>query len=334
MPQERSSRCYPWQSLSVGVLCLIGIFLIVSQPSFAKETSGEGFVLVPTLLSSANQKQYPGFSPPSIWIYDDKGTALPSGARLGAYNVGQKIPLPQGWYLVEVGTVQTPENRLRLYVSAGETTVVPTGLVVVSVEHSRQQPRDICNPWTGKLFVSLPLDPKPGPTVSTNREAGNFPVGVLQVPAGYYRIQWNRFYIATDIKPYMAFNLETGLIGPMPQQDYQVLRKKGHSARNPGLRLCRNRPTRVLARSYWGTYNRQISTYPFKQRIWEQMTVEAVQSKRGPYQKLKKPRIRGAIYKGPGSKPVALWEEEDPAVAPPAGSDSGTSTGTSTLGTP
>jgi hypothetical protein len=333
MPQERSSERHRWRSLSAWTLAIVCIVLVVSQPSFAKETSGEGYVLVPSLLTSADRNRYPGFFPPSIWIYDDKGTALPSEARLGAYNVGQKIPLPQGWYLVEVGTVQAPENRLRLYVSAGKTTVVPTGLVVVSVEHIRQQPRDVCNPWTGKLFVSLPIDPKPGPTVSTNRRAGNFPVGVLQVPAGYYRIQWNRFYIATDVKAYMAFNLETGLIGPMPQQKYQVHRQKGHTAHNPGLRLCRNRPTRVLVRSYWGTYNRQISAYPFKQRIWEQLTVEAVKSKRGPYQKLKKPRIRGAIYKGPGSEPVAMWEEEDQDL-PPAGADSATPGDTPTQATP
>ena len=70
------------------------------------------------------------------------------------------------------------------------------------------------------------------------------------------------------------------------------------------------------SRIVWGTYNRQISAYPFKQRIWEQMTVAHPESKKGPYQKLKKLKVRGKIYTGPGSEPVALWEEEDLPALP------------------
>jgi len=299
-------------------LILLFTTIVFSTPAFATGPSETGSLLVPHLLNARNRGRYPGFVPPNIWVYDKAGKAMPSSGSMGAYAVGQSVPLPEGWYQVEVGTSQIPQNRLKVFVKAGNTTVIPTGLIVVSVESTREQPRDVCNAWSGKLFVSLPLDPAPGPTIATNRTAGKHPVGAVQVAAGYYRIFWNGTYIATDIKPYHAYNVETGLIGPMPQNDYAIHRKKGLKSSNPGLRLCRNRATRVLSRSYWGTYNRQISAYPFKQRIWEQVMVAQPESKKGPYQKLKKLKIPGKIYTGPGSEPVAMWEEEELPATPPA----------------
>lgn len=278
-----------------------------------------GNILVAALLDRDALRQHPGFKPPSIWVYDEVGTAIPSQKSQGAFEVGEKIQVEPGWYQVEVGNVHAERNRVKILVKSGKTTVVPTGLIVVNVEPSSAQPRDRCNRWTGELYVTLPTDPKPGPTIATNQGVGHHAVGIVQVVAGYYRIQWNRFWIAADVKENMAYRVQTGLIGPMPQSDYALHLKKGIEKNNPGLRLCQKRPTRVMARTYWGTWNRQISAYPFKQREWQQITVEKPIDKRGPYQKLGKPKIPGPIFRGAGSKPVHLWElPEAPAPkAPP-----------------
>ena len=294
------------------------IATLLAGPAFAQKTK-PGYLVVPALLDARDEKRHPGYVAPKVWVYDDVGTPLPNKDVQGAYAVGQKIPLDEGWYLIEVGNVQAKGNRAKLFVKAGKVTVVPSGLIVVNAEPHSAQPADVCNRWTGKLFISLPLDPKPGPLVATNQSAGHHSTGIVQVVAGYYRIQWNRFWIAAEVKANHALRVPTGLLGPMPYTDYRVHLAKGLKRDNPGLRLCRNRSTRLLARTYWGTYDRQISEYPFKQREWERITVERPKDKRGPYQKLGTPRIPGPIYKGPGSVPILMWEAEPPEPEKPEG---------------
>ncbi len=268
-----------------------------------------GRLVVPKLV----QDGQPGFVAPKVWIYDEVGTLLPSDKSQGAYDVGEYVSLPEGWYLVELANVQHKDNRAKIFVKSKRTTVVPTGLVAIAVEPHDQQPRDVCNRWTGHLFVSLPVDPKPGPVIGTNREARGERLGIVQLIAGYYRIQWNRFYVAADVKANHLFTVPTGLVGPMPTKGYTLHAKKGHAPDNPGLRLCESRPTRVIARSYHGTYNKQITQFPFKQRVWEQLTIELPDGTDKAYRKERPVRkIRGPIYKGKGSEPVLMWEVEPP----------------------
>ncbi len=283
-----------------------------------------GVLIVPTLLTKREMAGQPGFVPPKVWIYDEVGQLLRSSKSLGAYDVGERISLPEGWYMVEVANIRHRRNRAKMFVKSRRVTIVPTGLIAINVEPASQQPRDVCKRWSGRLFVSLPLAPNPGPVVATNRDADPGPVGVVQVLAGYYHIQWNQFFIGMDVKPNMALNLPTGHVGPMPQKKYTFHARKGHAADNPGLRLCLKRTTRVLARTYWGTYNKQISAYPFKERVWEQVTVDLPESKGGPYQKMRRQKIRGAIFTGPGSEPTLLWEQEEqklPDAPPPPTKD-------------
>lgn len=288
--------------------------LLIGSVAYAKPKK-PGKLIVPSLLGQRDTASQPGFVPPLLWLYDEVGTALPSTKGRGAYDVGEYIELAEGWYLVELGNVHTERNRVKVFVKSKKVTVVPTGLVVVSAEAYADQPRDTCSRWNGQLFVHLPLDPGPGPVVATNRTKKPHRVGIVQVIAGYYRIQWNRFSIKADVKSGMAFELPTGMLGPMPQKGYQLHAKKGHAKDNPGLRLCAKRPTRVLARSFWGTYNRPISQYPFKQREWEQITVALPESKKGPYRKMKQQAIKGSVYRGPGSEPTYVWDQ--PELAPP-----------------
>ena len=283
------------------------------------EAAGKpGWLLLPSLFSARERAAQPGFVPPLVWVYDEVGQPRPSKKSQGAYEVGERIELPEGWYQVEVGNLQAKENRLKVAVKSGKVTRIPTGLIAVTVEPAGSQPKDTCTTWGSEIFVSLPTNPRPGPLIATNRDRGSEPVGIVQVAAGYYRIEWHRFHVAAEVKPNMALHLETGLIGPMPADEYTIHLKKGLSADNPGLVLCRTRQTRVLARTYWGTYNEPISEYPFKRRVWEQVTV-ALKSKKSPYQKLAVPAVKGPFLDGPGSEPVKLWEDAppEPPPAPP-----------------
>ncbi|HIN85362.1 MAG TPA: hypothetical protein EYN06_02695 [Myxococcales bacterium] len=297
---------------------LLAILITIPAASWAQESAPKpGYILVPSLLGSRAQKQQPGFAPPLVWVYDEVGQPLQSRKSQGAHDVGEKIELPEGWYQVEVANEQSKLNRLKVFVKSGMITEIPTGLIVVAVEPKNQQPRDICNAWNGQIYVTLPVDPKPGPLIGTNRDAKTTNVGIVQVAAGYYRVQWNRFYIAVDIEANKKYHIPTGLVGPMPGNNYTLHLKKGLAASNPGLRLCKNRSTRVLTRTYWGSYNQQISEYPFKKRVWEQITVE--KAKRKASRKIKAKHVRGRRYKGPGSEPLALWENpETPTPKAPA----------------
>lgn len=323
MPRRlRSPVIIRAQAVLLGLALLTGVAAVPT----AAQAGGTGELIVPSLLGARDRAAHPGFVPPLVWVYDEVGKLLPSRKAQGAYDVGEKIELPEGWYKVELGNVHAERNRVKLFVKSGRVTVVPTGLIVVNVEPPEQQPRDVCNRWTSALTVRLPIDPAPGPVIATNRGAANHSTGIVQVVAGYYRILWNGFTVAADVKPSQALNLPTGLVGPMPASDYMLHAAKGSRAGNPGVRLCRNRGTRVLSRTYWGTYNQQITAFPFKQRMWEQITVEPPESREGPYQRVRVQSIRGRVYRGPGSEPVAEWENEPPAdEAPtPPEEDSGT----------
>lgn len=288
---------------------IVGVLAVLLSAGAASAEKKPGKLIVPQMIK-AGQK---GFVPPKIWLYDEVGQPVASDKSQGAWDVGEYISLPEGWYQVELGNVRNKRNRAKLYVKSKRTTVVPTGIIAVVVEPMDQQPKDVCNRWSGQLYVSLALDPKPGPIVATNRDAAPHRVGLVQVVAGYYRIQWNRFFVAADVKPGHLFTLPTGLVGPMPQKKYTLHAKKGHAADNPGLRLCAHRPTRILARSYWGTYNKQITQFPFKQRVWEQIAIELPEGADKAYRKNKPVKaVRGPILKGGKSEPQLLWEMDPP----------------------
>ena len=291
--------------------------LLLSAPALAQDSKDDGFLIVPEMVGPRQSARHPGFVAPFVWVYDETGAPIRSKKERGAFDVGEMIQVAPGWYLLEVGNVSTKENRVKMFVAKKKVTVVPSGLVAVWTEDKDSQPRDVCARWTGKLFVSLPIQPKPGPTFGTNQAVGEHPVGIVQVVAGYYTIQWNGFYINADVKAGQVFHVPTGLLAPMPHKGYTLHKKKGLARGNPGVRTCAKRPTRVIARTYQGTYNRQITVYPYKQRVWEQLTVEIPEQKNRPYEKWPHgKKVTGRHYKGPHSAPIYVWELEKDELPP------------------
>ena len=277
-----------------------------------------GTLLLPQVLNSAERDRIPGFVQPRVWIYNEAGEAVGangSAPQAQGYSVGERLELPQGWYLVEVGTLRAPENRIKLYIKSRRVTVIPTGLIVVTAEPAAAQPRDTCTRWSGKLQVSLPIGDSDGIPISNNGNESHHPVGAIQVVAGQYRIHWNRFHLDAEVKPNQAYNIPTGLLGPMEHTGYTLHRREGVSADNPGLRLCSQRPTRVLAGTYWGSWNRTIANFPFKQRQWEELTIGVDIQTDDLYQRLPVPEISGRRHRGNGSQParVVPSPEEDPS---------------------
>ena len=251
-------------------------------PAQAQEVSKPGHLIVPELIGQSSARGIPGFTPSKVWVYENSGKPVSGKNIVASYPVGQKIPLPQGSYLVEVGTQQASENRIRVQVTSGLVTIVPTGLVVVQVEPPNAQTRDSCNRWTNVVSVSLQIGAKAGPQIATNRGNKGSGLGIVQVAAGYYRIRWNRFHVTAEVKANQSLLLPTALVGPMPDNPYTLHLKKGSGRNNVGLRLCRNRPTRVLARAYWGAYREQIPEYPYKKVVWEKISVEQQMTATGP----------------------------------------------------
>ncbi len=306
------------QKLTVITYVLVGLFPALGAA--IDRSAGKGFLVATDLVKGSTK----GYVPSQLWVYDEIGQPIAGKGERGAFALGERIALSEGWYLVEVGNEPAEKNRQKLFVREGKLTVVPTGLVMVRVEPATAQPRDTCSPWNGQLFAYLPLDAAPGPLIASNGKAKDLDEGqgVLQLAAGRYRFEWNRFTVVTEVRAGMTLHLETGLIGPMAQDDYLLHAKDGAAPDNPGLKLCKRRPTRVLVRGYQGSFSQPTSKYPYKKRAWVAVLVEAgnVAGKAkgaGPWEKTPAPAIRGTLYRGSGSEPIPQWEQEPITVPPP-----------------
>jgi hypothetical protein len=295
------------------IAAIIAVGLTVAVPAEAKT----GRLVLPTLLSGRDAKQVTGFVPSTLWIYSESGEALAGPGPDSGWATGKSANLEEGWYLIEVGNVRAKENRARIFVKSGKTTVVPSGVVLVNVEAAEQQPPDRCPVWDASMDVFLGTLPEPGIRVASNREApGQHRTGAVQVLAGFYRIGWNGFHKTIEVRSHHIYTLETGFAMPHAAHDYAIFDVKDRNAGGPTMRLCRTRRTRLLPRAYHGTFTRPTQQPPFKERVWDTLRVVPPESKKGPYQRIKGKGIRGRVYAGAGSAPLLLWEIPKPTVAP------------------
>ncbi len=261
-----------------------------------------GAVLVPELRGKAVGQ--PGVSDTRVWISAGEPRAAVVGPGVdGAFAPGALIAVPAGVVVVEIGTERADANRVRLNVEPGLTSVVPMGLVAVTVEPAVAQVLDACRIWSASFELALQPLSGPGGAVVT-RVSTEGATSLALVPAGYYRVLWNGGAIEVAVPPWTRYHVETGRIGPLRESRVQLSEFEGGP---DALTLCERRATRVLARPWYASYSEATSEPPFRKKVWARVAVPADERRGGPFESLKRPKVKKECPPERVSA-VSLWE--------------------------
>ena len=140
--------------LLMAVLAVLPAASAFGQPKNEPSVKG-GWLYVYQFFSPEQMNDIPGFVPSKVWIYDEKGQMIDSKQGSGQFPTGILVPVPEGWYEVEIGHEHAHGNAWKYYVQTGKVTIIQTGFVKVTSMSPEMQKPDICNPWnaTMKIFV-------------------------------------------------------------------------------------------------------------------------------------------------------------------------------------
>lgn len=262
-----------------------------------------GWLYVRKFVPEAQKAEFKGFKEPRLFVYDDAGAPVKSDLPGGHFEPGQLVPVPEGWYSVEVGEFPSELNRWRYYVKAGQATVVRTGLVVLPTPPPSELGGDpFCASWRAEMQAFVWDEKGQLKLVISNSDTPVEDFGMLQLHEGRYAFGFNRLLAVHEVKADQTLSLPTAHIGPIDRNPYRISMRADDSVETPALTLCKDRPTQVLAGDYVGSYYIDTMAPPFRKRIWEEQTVAApggVRYKRAPKEKGPSKKV----YRGDGSAP-------------------------------
>jgi hypothetical protein len=240
-----------------------------------------------------------GVANAQLYVYTDGGLLIHSGRGSGSYPAGERVALGEGWYWVEVGHYRTEHNLQQLFVSEGETTVVPSGWVSVSTTARAAQPVG-CDSWNAEL-TAFRVDADGGEhLVATNRGTGIDNFGMLQLPVGDFHVYFNSFPVAVTVQAGQVYRIPTGYQSPVRGERPQLALRGARQTTGLVRSLCESGTTHVPAGDYWVSRIVPTNHYPYEERVRDEVTVAA----EGPsgYSAVRAERVRDR-YEGTGSQP-------------------------------
>ena len=284
----------------------------------AGAAAADGWLYIHKYLSRQQAQASAGIASAPFWFYDSNGALIPSSRPDGRQEPGTLVKVPAGDYYVVAGNNNVGLTRVKYTVVGRKATVVQTGFVSVSTWRDDEQPKVDCSPWDAEMtaFVAAldtpdadPKAPKWLPTLSNPAvEFKTRDFGMLQLPVGRFQILWHGFTHDVEIKEGEVYRLPLGTAGPLGEDrpKARLSERKGDAADNPTLNLCADGPTHVIGGAYFLSYMQQLDVFPYEERVWTQIDVEAT-NKHGYVRKLKPDGVGKSIYRGEGAAPTAAY---------------------------
>lgn len=261
-------------------------------------------------LQEFNPRFPPGASNAQLFVYSEDGSLIHSGQGNGGYDAGVAAELSEGWYWVEVGLHRTVHNLQRVYVSEGETTVVPSGWVAVYTDSLDEQPPG-CNQWLAELIAFKVAPDGTEHLVMDNRDAAPEEFGAIQLPAGDFRVYFNGFPVDVTVQADQVFILPTGYQAPVAGGRPQLALREEGAADNIVVPLCPSGAIHVPAGEYYVSRLVPTDMYPYERRVWDRVTIPDEAESR--YRDVRSERVRDR-FDGNGSVPVDIDPEADSEV--------------------
>ncbi len=288
------------------VVVVMGLGMLVG-PAAAK--GKDGALYVHRYYDADELKQMGAATASEVYVYQADGTIVHSGHGNGSFAAGERIDVPAGEYLVEVGTARTRHNLRKFTVKKGAVTEVPTGWIAVTSWAAEDQPRDGCQSWDAELRAyAVDADGKEH-LVATNRGRPGQTTGRIQLVAGpTYRIHWHGLAIDTTAKAGAVSYLATGVAGPVLGADARIAADKSDGAGVPHVLLCKDGPTQVLAGKWWLAQIEKSETYPYEKLTWVEEEVVSLDDI--PARDLRQDKVPGRSYRGAGSEGTSLGADE------------------------
>ncbi len=279
--------------------CLLALGLLGLAAGAAAEGKKGGWLYIHKYLSDAQRRQHGGVASAPVFVFSESGALVRSGDADGAQPLGRLIPVEAGTYYVAAGRFNLGLSRVRYTVRPGKITVVKTGFLQIETWPEAEQPQQGCSPWDAEMTLYGKKGADWVPIFSNGRsEFGTKAFGMVQMLAGTYRLGWHGFETDVEVREGQIYRVPLGTVGPLSDPKGRVGRSKEEGAANPGLRLCDDGPTHVLAGKYWVSYTKPLDVYPYEERNWQQVEVpplnESGYDKRLPGERLNKPVLTGA----------------------------------------
>lgn len=292
--------------------------------------AADGWLYIHKYLSRQQAESGAGIAVAPFWFYGASGALIPSSRNDGRQAPGELVKVPEGDYFVVAGNNNVGLTRVRYTVVAKKVTVVQTGFVSVSTWSQEEQPKADCSPWDAEMtaFVAAldspeanPKAPKWLPTLSNPAvEFRTRDFGMLQLPVGRFQILWHGFTHVVEVKEGEVYRLPLGTAGPLGEDRPKARLSvgKGDAGNNATLNLCADGPAHVIAGPYFLSYVQQLDVFPYEERVWTQIEVEAT-NKHGYVRKLKPDGIGKSVYRGEGADPAPAYVAKLAVPKPGAG---------------
>ena len=320
----------------------LGVLLgCVCSPVAVAAAPATGWLYIHRYLSSAQVEVNPGIATAPMWFFDSNNALVPSRLPDGRQEPGRRVQVPVGTYYVVAGDRNVGLTRVKYAVVQNRVTIVKSGFVQVTTWKVEELPKIDCAPWDAEMTAFVRGE-RPGgggetwlPVLSNPAvEYGTREFGMLQLPVGAYRIDWHGFTADVEVKEGKVYRLPVGTAGPLgedrPKGRLSV--KQGEAADNPSLLLCDDGPTHVIAGKYWLSFAKRLDEFPYEERVWTQLEVEAI-NKYGYVRTMRADNTGRGLHRGPGSDPAAapLQSLERPSKGSAAAGDSATKSGSDGL---
>jgi hypothetical protein len=292
----------------LGVVVVAMALAAVPETAVAKGKKG-GSLYVHRYYDAAELKQMGAAYGSEVYVYQADGTIVHSGHGNGSYAPGERIDVPVGDYLVEVGRARTRHNLRRFTVKKGSVTEVPTGWVAVTSWAPEDQPKDGCQSWDAEIRAYVVDGNGKEHLVAHNRGRPGATTGRIQLAAGpTYRVYWHGLAVEMQVKAGAVTYLNTGVAGPVLGGDARLAADKSDAAGVPHVLLCKDGPTQVLAGTWWLAQIEKSESYPYEKLAWTEE--ETISLDENQARDLRADKFPGRAYRGPGSEGAMLAAEE------------------------
>jgi hypothetical protein len=297
-----------WMSACHGCGLLLVLFTIVVLSTPAEGKGKDGALYVQKYYGVDNLTAMGAAVPADVYVYQLDGTLVHSGQGNGSWKPGDRIDVPAGEYLVEVGKSRTRYNLRKFLVKPRSVTEVPTGWVAVTSWDREDQPKEGCLPWDSVLRAYVVAPGGKEHLVISNREYRGESAGRLQLAAGpTYRVYWHGLAVDVQVEKGKVTCLPTGGAGPVIGTEPRLAAEKSDAAGVPRVGLCTDGPTQALAGTWWLGQIEKIEDYPYEKLVWAEEEVVALDTV--PSRPLRPDVVRGPWFRGEGSAGAPLAPE-------------------------
>lgn len=299
-----------WKGARAALLLLVAVMAVGTLGQATADAKGKtGSLYVHKYYDASDLKQMGAAVASDVYVYQLDGTIVHSGHGNGSFKPGERIDVPPGEYLVEVGQSRTRHNLRRFKVKARSVTEVPTGWVAITSWAAEDQPKENCQGWDAQLRAYVVDSKGKEHLVATNRRMPGRTTGRIQLAAGVkYRVYWHGLAVDMQVEAGKVTYLGTGVLGPVLGGDARAAAEKSDGAGVPHVLLCSDGPTQVLAGKWWVAQIEKTEEYPYEKLAWSEEEVVALDAV--PARDLRADKVPGRLFRGDGSDGVMLSTEE------------------------